>query len=78
MLENGELGTRSRRKAAQTDVVILDGKGSRTWEPTFTFHGFRHAEITGWPGGLRDADVQAVVVHTDPRPTGTFTCSDQV
>ena len=25
---------------------------SETWEPRFTFHGFRYAEIDGWPGEL--------------------------
>ncbi|MEP6562522.1 MAG: family 78 glycoside hydrolase catalytic domain, partial [Nakamurella sp.] len=62
VLENGELGTRPLRKAAQTDVVILDGNNSdgaspRTYEPRFTFHGFRYAEITGWPGELTAADL---------------------
>jgi alpha-L-rhamnosidase len=75
VLEDGELGTRPLRKAAQTDVVVLDGSGPRTWEPRFTFHGFRYAEVTGWPGELTTTDLEAVVVHTDLRPTGTFTSS---
>jgi alpha-L-rhamnosidase len=76
VLEHGELGTRPLRKAKATDVVVLDGSGPRTWEPRFTFHGFRYAEVTGWPGELTAADLEAVVVHTDLRPTGTFSCSD--
>jgi alpha-L-rhamnosidase len=76
VLENGELGTRPLRKAAQTDAVVLDGNGPRSWEPRFTFHGFRYAEVSGWPGELTTADLEAVVIHTDMRPTGTFTCSD--
>ena len=72
VLEDGELGTRPLRKAAQTDVVVLDGAGPRSWEPRFTFHGFRYAEITGWPGDFAADDVEAVVVHTDLRPTGTL------
>jgi alpha-L-rhamnosidase len=76
VLEHGELGVRPLRKADATDVVVLDGKGPRTWEPRFTFHGFRYAEVTGWPGELHASDLEAVVVHTDLRRTGTFTCSD--
>ena len=76
VLENGELGTRPLRKAAQTDVVVLDGSGRRSWEPRFTFHGFRYAEVPGWPGQLTTADLEAVVLHTDMKPTGTFACSD--
>ena len=76
VLEHGELGTRPLRKADATDVIVLDGRGPRTWEPRFTFHGFRYAEVSGWPGELVPADLEAVVVHTDLRRTGTFTCSD--
>ncbi|MGY1808630.1 glycoside hydrolase family 78 protein [Blastococcus sp. SYSU D00669] len=76
VLEDGELGTRPLRGARATDVVVLDGRGPRSWEPRFTFHGFRYAEVEGWPGELTTADLEAVVVHTDLRRTGTFTCSD--
>ena len=76
VLEHGELGTRPLKAARATDVVVLDGRGSRTWEPRFTFHGFRYAEVTGWPGELTPDALEAVVVHTDLRRTGTFTCSD--
>ena len=76
VLEHGELGTRPLRKADATDVIVLDGKGPRTWEPRFTFHGFRYAEVSGWPGELAADALEAVVVHTDMRRTGTFTCSD--
>ncbi|MGX5655219.1 glycoside hydrolase family 78 protein [Geodermatophilus nigrescens] len=76
VLEHGELGTRPLKAARATDVAVLDGRGPRTWEPRSTFHGFRYAEVTGWPGELRPEDLQAVVLHTDMRRTGTFTCSD--
>lgn len=76
VLEHGELGTRPLRGARATDVVVLDGRGARTWEPRFTFHGFRYAEVSGWPGELTAGDVEAVVLHTDLRRTGTFACSD--
>ena len=49
VLEDGELGTRPLRDAQATDRFILSG-GVDSFEPTFTFHGFRYAEVTGWPG----------------------------
>ncbi len=76
VLEHGELGTRPLRTARATDTVVLDGRGPRTWEPRFTVHGFRYAEITGWPGELHPDDVEAVVLHTDLERLGTFACSD--
>ena len=75
VLEGGELGVRPLRSAQATDRVVLSG-GRDTFEPTFTFHGFRYAEVDGWPGTLTADDVEAVVVHTELRRTGTFRCSE--
>ncbi len=76
VLEHGELGIRPLRLARQTDSIVLDGSGAREWEPRFTFHGFRYAEIDGWPGDLTVDDLEAVVLHSDMAPTGSFVCSD--
>lgn len=76
VLENDELGTRPLRSARATDTFVLSGEGTDVFEPTFTFHGFRYAEVSGWPGELRPADLEAVVVHSAIRPTSTFECSE--
>jgi alpha-L-rhamnosidase len=76
VLENGELGTRPLRFAEATDRYTLRGGGSETWEPRFTFHGFRYVEVNDWPGDLNLADIQAVVLHSDMARTGWFECSD--
>ena len=60
VLEDGELCTRPLRGAAATDRYTLRGGGAETWEPRFTFHGFRYAEVAGWPGEL----------HADDDPRG--------
>ena len=75
VLEHGELGTRPLRAAAATDRYTLAGTGVEEWEPEFTFHGFRYAEIDGWPGGFDPADVTAVVIHSDMERTGWFDTS---
>lgn len=77
VLEDGELALRPLRLAKAEDRYILDGRdGGAEWEPSFTFHGFRYAQIDGWPGTLRKEDVTAVVVHSDMARTGWFACSD--
>jgi len=76
ILENGELCVRPLRQAAATDRYVLRGDGEEVWEPRFTFHGFRYAEIDGWPGELASGDVVAVVCHSDLARTGTFECSN--
>ncbi|HEY3015178.1 MAG TPA: family 78 glycoside hydrolase catalytic domain [Nocardioides sp.] len=75
VLEDGELGVRPLRDAQATDRFILSG-GEDFFEPTMTFHGFRYAEISGWPGELTTDSVEAVVVHSELRRTGFFECSD--
>ena len=76
VLEEGELCTRPLRHAAATDRYTLAGVGPETWEPRFTFHGFRYAEVEGWPGELTADAIQAVVIHSDMERTGWFECSD--
>ena len=81
VLEHGELGVRPLRSALATDRLVLSG-GDDFFEPTKTFHGFRYAEVTGWPvetaGALTADSVEAVVVHSDLRRTGHFECSDDL
>lgn len=76
VLENGEVAVRTLRSAKATDEFILSG-GEDLFEPTFTFHGFRYAEITGWPGDIDElsAAVSAVVISSDLRRIGHFECS---
>ena len=75
VLEHGELDVRPLRRAKATDRFVLSG-GEDHFEPTKTYHGFRYAEISGWPGELTPSALEAVVVHSDLRRTGHFECSD--
>ncbi|MGW2719150.1 family 78 glycoside hydrolase catalytic domain [Streptomyces sp. NPDC001492] len=78
VLEHGELGVRPLRLAAATDTYTLAGTGEETYEPRFTFHGFRYAEIDHWPGELDPSAVEAVVLHTDMTRTGWFESSHEL
>ncbi|WP_426502346.1 family 78 glycoside hydrolase catalytic domain [Dactylosporangium sp. McL0621] len=73
MLAGGELYTANLRRAAATDVYVAAGDPVEVFEPRFTTHGFRYAEIDGHPG-----DVVAQVLHNDTPFTGRFECSDPV
>ena len=77
VLENDELGVRPLRTAKATDQFLLSG-GEDVFEPTFTFHGFRYAEVDGWPGELTPDALTAVVVSSELRRIGTFECSDEL
>lgn len=75
VLEHGELGVRPLRSAKATDRYILSG-GADEFEPTFTFHGFRYAEVEGWPGELKPADLTAIAIGSELDRIGEFRTSD--
>ncbi len=81
VLQDGEVYTRPLRGARSSDSYTLAGRAEpETWEPRFTFHGFRYVEVDGWPGDLDAAvaagDIVGRVYHTDLQRTGWFDSSD--
>lgn len=61
--------------AGQVDTVVSDGC-SGGFEPRHTTHGFQYVRVDGYPADLSPDGVSGVVVHTDMRRTGWFSCSD--
>jgi alpha-L-rhamnosidase len=61
------------RRADATDTFFLRGDPSgETFEPSFTYHGFRYVEVTGFPGIPTPDDLEAIVVFSDCDETGTM------
>ena len=74
---DGSLYTENLRPALATDTFILRGAPDReTFEPHFTFHGFRYVEVTGYPATLTADNLRGIVVGSDTPSTGTFECSN--
>ncbi|CZR51437.1 uncharacterized protein PAC_01313 [Phialocephala subalpina] len=48
VLEHGEIAFRPLRDCKAMDSLALAGKPI-TWEPKFTFHGFRYVQVDNWP-----------------------------
>ena len=71
---DGSLYTENLRTARQTDEFLTSG-GPEVLEPRFTLHGFRYAEISGYPGEPGPGDIVARVVHSDIPATGSFESS---
>ncbi len=74
--KEGNFYTDNLRAAKATDVYILKGDGEERFEPHFTFHGFRFLKLEGLSTPPSIDQVTGVVIHSDMKPTGTFTCSD--
>ncbi len=73
---DGTLYTTNLRSAHATDTYLCKGTGStETFEPHFTFHGFRYVEVTGYPGTPKLDAITGCVVGSDMPLTGTFSCS---
>ena len=75
--DDGTLYTTNLRSAQQTDSFTLRGTGApETYEPRFTYHGFRYVEVTGFPGTPALDSLDGLVVSSDLPAYGTFTSSN--
>ena len=74
---DGTLYLDNIRGAKVTDTYTLKGKGTETYEPRFTYHGFRFVEVTGYPGNPKSA-VEGLVVRDDVESAGEFVCANPV
>lgn len=72
----GNFYTDNLRTAKSQDVYILKGGGEETFEPQFTWQGFRYIKVEGYPGDLKPENFTAIALYSDMQPTGTFSCSN--
>ena len=63
--------------AWQEDGYILKGGATETWNPHFTFHGFRYVEVTGWPGTPTIENFEGLRMNSAVNVNGTFSCSNE-
>ena len=70
---DGTLYTEALRSARATDHYTCRGGEAETYEPHFTFHGFRYVEVSGEAEVLQ---LTGVVIGSDTPPSGTFACSE--
>jgi alpha-L-rhamnosidase len=71
----GNFYTDNLRSAKDTIRFTGKGQGTETFEPHFTFQGFRYIAVNGWPGEVKAEDFTGVVVHSAIPRTGTFESS---
>lgn len=78
LTQDGNLYTENLRKAEQFDQYYINGTNLELLEPTFTFHGFRYAQIEGWPGDLSLDQITGVVLSSISEPTSDFRCGNEM
>ena len=62
--------------AEQRDECVCRAAAEYVFEPRFTFHSFRYAEISGLRNELSCDDVEACVWSSDVKTRGAFVCSN--
>jgi alpha-L-rhamnosidase len=59
------------------DTVILNGTGNETFEPLFTYHGFRYLLVNGYDN-INTGDIECYNAHSETRLIGNFTSSSAI
>ena len=74
----GNIWVENLRHAQSTDRYYANGEEQgRWWHPTFVYHGFRYAEITGLPKATAD-DFIGEVVSDAMEETGHFVSTNSI
>jgi len=60
----------------QVDTYLANQDETQTWEPSFTFHGFRYLRVRGLRRSPRIQDLVAVVLSSDLAYDGSLRLSD--
>lgn len=56
----------------------LSGKGEEVYKPSFAFMGFRYLLVEEWPGAVDPDCFTAIVICSDLKRTGEFSCSNEL
>ncbi len=76
--QDGNFYTDNLRSAKQEIRYTFKGEGVETFEPHFTFQGFRYLKISDYTGTVSLDDLEGKVIHSDMERSGDFHCSDSL
>jgi len=74
--KEGNFYTENLRAAKAEGIYILKGNGEETFEPHFTFFGFRYIKIEGLKEEIKPENFTAVALYSNMQPSGEFACSN--
>ncbi len=75
--EDGSIDVSSNEHAKAEATYVLKGGDFETYEPRFTFYGFKYVEITSDSELPEIKKVQGCVVHSANELTGNFECGNK-
>ena len=74
--KSGNFYTDNLRGASATVQYTLKGGAEETFEPHFTYQGFRYVAVEGFPGTPTADAITGIVIHSDMEKTGAFDSSN--
>jgi alpha-L-rhamnosidase len=78
IMQGGRIDQSNLRAARATDTYVCRGDpAGETYQPHFTFHGFRYAEVH-CPPSIERPQLRAGVIHSDLPLISTFEVDDEV
>lgn len=76
--DDGTIDVTSNENAKASAEYILKGEGIETYEPRFTYFGFKYAEVSAENGSFDLQNVEGCVVHSDNKQVGFFNCDNDL
>jgi len=74
--KEGNFYTDNLRTAKQHVKYTFKGGGLESYEPNFTYMGFRYVKVSGAAGNFSPEAFKAIAVYSDMETTGTFSTSN--
>ena len=74
--KDGNFYNENYRTAENKMTYILDGE-ENLFKPKYSFQGFRYIRLDEYPGEVDLRGITAVVVHSDMKRTGYFSCGNE-
>jgi len=75
--KDGSINPISNEHAKAEATYVLKGGASETYEPRFTFYGFRYVEVTADSELPEIENIQGCVVYSDNERSGHFECANE-
>jgi alpha-L-rhamnosidase len=74
--QKGNFYTKNLRTAKQEITYVFKSDSAESYEPHFTFQGFRYLKVVGYNGPLDSTNVAAYALYSDMAQTGKFSTSN--
>jgi alpha-L-rhamnosidase len=75
---DGTVNQENVRMARATDTYTCRGEVDETWEPRFTYHGFRYVQVEGLPTSPDVQTLTGCAVRSDLPEAGEFECGSDL